>query len=42
MLSLNVAMHTGEGESGQLSAAMDEANAVASGEQGDYLLGEFN
>ncbi len=44
MLSLvvGVAMQKQEGEGGQLSAAMDKANAVASEEQGDYLLGVFN
>ena len=41
MLSIDVgaAMQQEEFEGGQLSAAMDKANAVASEEQGDYLLG---
>ncbi len=44
MLSIDVgaAMQQEEFEGGQLSAAMDKANAVASEEQGDYLLGVFN
>jgi len=44
MLSINVgvAVKKEAGEGGQLSAAMDEANAVASEEQGDYLLGVIN
>jgi hypothetical protein len=39
MLSIDVgvAMQKEEGEGGQLSAAMDKANAVASEEQEDYL-----
>ncbi len=44
MLSLDVGVATQkeEGEGGQLNAAMDKANAVASDEQGDYLLDVFN
>jgi len=44
MLSIDVgvAVKKEAGEGGQLSAAMDEANAVASEEQGDYLLGVIN
>jgi len=38
-LDLGVTMQKEAGEGGQLSAAMDKANAVASEEQGDYLLG---
>ena len=41
-LDLGVTMQKEAGEGGQLSAAMDKANAVASEEQGDYLLGVFN
>ena len=44
MLSIDVgaAMQQEEFEGGQLSAAMHKANAVASEDQEDYLLGVIN